>query len=807
MIRHAMHETHDEKNNVQQHWLSQYGMRLSYVFIAALFWVALYLTLSFFNVDHLADTKIGDPIRFLIRDALGRSPKMNSKLKVFAVDDQTFAKLGTPMPSIHIWAEVLDSITQKKPKVVIIDAMFSERQENISQRTKFWLDSVKSSKVPIVTGSFVSKDQIIFKHSFDLIGTKYQMQTYRDPQTKLTQAEWMASQIPEWIDRKGWHVFGPHASVTDFFNNIGHLRLFTDHRIEPFIRFGDETVLPYVSLFAADSVHFKSKKLVINGESIALDRRGEMPVNFMPDKARKIHALWHSVEDALNGSTNVYVDEGDVVVILPLYYTGNVDFRPSPYGMIPGGMYIVDSINSILNSDYLQPVIAETAFSVMLICLSVGIAYFVSASWSWIVWLGACFFCFGLSQILFSYLNLVVPFVSPIFIATLAGANVYALKVRSMERKSLALRSALDGAVAPEQLEKLVSKPDDINLEPRERVVTLMFIDIVGFSLSSESMAPRDAFIGLKLILSRISEIIHQHGGIIDKTLGDGLLCYFGYRFDSDVTDSNHPETALRCAIKIQEQMLEEAILAARSSAPIYPLRIGLNTASCYLGDLGSGRRIEFTVVGNGVNFAKRLEASCREFCVMIGATTHDLVKGLPWADGIFAHKIIKIKHHSGLRDAIEVDTLKSRATDLAFVMEAYHRQASFHRAADRIHVRAVGNIFANTAAGRGHVLDFNAHGASIVFDFPRARGDVFAVNFESCIPGLKAALESYHIRSIEVEVRWIHEAAEGSVHGVVFRNLDSDHNEVFVRLMSEFAFMAEKRGSEGRTVYGPQAS
>lgn len=55
--------------------------------------------------------------------------------------------------------------------------------------------------------------------------------------------------------------------------------------------------------------------------------------------------------------------------------------------------------------------------------------------------------------------------------------------------------------------------------------------------------------------------------------------------------------------------------------------------------------------------------------------------------------------------------------------------------------------------------------------------------------------------------MRWIHEAAEGAVHGVVFRNLDSDHNEVFVRLMSEFAFMSEKRATDGRTGYGSQAS
>jgi class 3 adenylate cyclase len=320
-----------------------------------------------------------------------------------------------------------------------------------------------------------------------------------------------------------------------------------------------------------------------------------------------------------------------------------------------------------------------------------------------------------------------------------------------------------------------------------------MFIDIVGFSLSSENMAPRDAFTNLKAILMRISEIVHEHGGIIDKTLGDGLLAYFGYRFDSDETNSNHPEAALRCAIKIQEQMLEESLLAARASSPIYPLRIGLNTASCFLGDLGSGRRIEFTVVGNGVNFAKRLESACRVFCVMIGSTTYELVKGLPWSEGIFARKVMKIKHHSDLRDAVEVNPLRLRETEVSEVLDAFNAQAILHRAAERMHVRDVGSVFVETSAGRGSVLDFTGSGVSVLFDSPRTRGDVLEIRFDSRIQGLMKELDEHGIRALEAEVRWSHAAAEGFVHGLVFKNLRTDQQELFVRVLSSYAFSGFK--------------
>jgi class 3 adenylate cyclase len=96
-------------------------------------------------------------------------------------------------------------------------------------------------------------------------------------------------------------------------------------------------------------------------------------------------------------------------------------------------------------------------------------------------------------------------------------------------------------------------------------------------------MMPRMAFDNLKSILNQITTVIHNYGGVVDKTLGDGLLCYFGYRIESDETDTDHPERAVRCAVEIQKLFLENAVAAARSAAPIYPLRIGVNTTSCYL--------------------------------------------------------------------------------------------------------------------------------------------------------------------------------------------------------------------------------
>jgi class 3 adenylate cyclase len=784
-----MREEFGYQQSDQQHWLNHFGLRPLTVVIVSCFWIMAFLVLFYFGVDQYLNTKVADPINFRVRDALGRAPTMNERLKVFAIDDQTFAKIGTPMPSIAIWSEVLDSIAQKKPKIIIVDALFSASGDGISPKTREWMASVKKTGVPIVTGSFVHETPLEFKHPLDLSSDLYQLQRYVGPNPKKTIEDWRFENLPSWVLRDKWQAYGPSPNVSSFFDRVGHFQLFTENQIEPFLLLGRDTILPHVSMYIPDSLSFKNKQLVINGRELALGRHGEMPVKFMAPGSRNIQSMLPIIEDALEGNLSPYVDEGDVVLILPLYFTGNVDLRPSPYGWMPGGHYLVDMFNSVLNDDYLQPVLVGEVLTTLSVIAAVAVAYHVSASISWILWPIVAFAFFVVSQILFTYFNLVVPYVLPLLAGTLAGANIYALRVRGIERKTQVLRSALDGAVSPQQLDALIRRPDEISLEPRERVVTLMFIDIVGFSLSSESMAPKEAFNNLKSILNRISDIVHAEGGIIDKTLGDGLLCYFGYRFDSDQIDANHSESALRCAIKIQEQMFEENLLAARSSAPIYPLRIGVNTASCYLGDLGSGKRIEFTVVGNGVNFAKRLESACSVFCVMIGATTYELVRGLPWPEGMFTQKVIKIKHHTDLRDAIEVDPMRLRSDEVREVLTEYHRQTSFHRGAERIQVKEAGSILAVSAAGDGFVLDFTSHGASILFQLPRARGDVFEFKLESRIPGLQDLLSKHDINDIEAEVRWVHAAVDGTVHGVVFRNIRVDQYEIFIRILSEFAF------------------
>ena len=187
-------------------------------------------------------------------------------------------------------------------------------------------------------------------------------------------------------------------------------------------------------------------------------------------------------------------------------------------------------------------------------------------------------------------------------------------------------------------------------------MVSVMFIDVVGFSLMIERELPRIAFDSLKRVLNEMTDIVHQYDGIVNKNLGDGLLCFFGYSIENDTVSFDHADKAVACALEIQRKNIEHILSMESEHDLSYPLRIGINTSSVFIGNLGSGERLDLNVVGNGVNFAKRLESGVASNLVMIGKTTKELIEPLNIYNNDWTKKYIPIKHHDELAEAWEIN-------------------------------------------------------------------------------------------------------------------------------------------------------
>jgi adenylate cyclase len=156
----------------------------------------------------------------------------------------------------------------------------------------------------------------------------------------------------------------------------------------------------------------------------------------------------------------------------------------------------------------------------------------------------------------------------------------------------------------------------------QERDVSVLFCDLVGFTSMCEQVPAVEAASVLNAFLTEMSDVVFDHEGTLDKFLGDALLAVFGAPFDQP----DHPIKAVQAALAMRRALAE---LNARLGTGPLQMRVAINTGPAVTGDIGSPRRREFTVLGDTVNTAARLEDEvAAPGDIVISGTTYDRVRG-----------------------------------------------------------------------------------------------------------------------------------------------------------------------------------
>lgn len=272
------------------------------------------------------------------------------------------------------------------------------------------------------------------------------------------------------------------------------------------------------------------------------------------------------------------------------------------------------------------------------------------------------------------------PFLASLFAlaATIGFRFVVADKDRRLLQKSFALY------LAPHVINRMLSSSKLPELGGETRNVTVFFSDIEGFSLIAEKMSPDELMSMMNAYLSAMTDVIESHGGYVDKYIGDSIVAVFGAPADDPDHAVNAARAALDCCKQLDELNASSDLFQDHKLAQ----RIGINSGEALVGNFGSRRRFNYSVMSDAVNLASRLEGANKFYgTTIIASETTVALSG-----EAFAWRELDAIRVKGRNQALKIYQLLARAGELASAQEvvvanyaeglAHWRAREFDRAA-----------------------------------------------------------------------------------------------------------------------------
>jgi len=261
---------------------------------------------------------------------------------------------------------------------------------------------------------------------------------------------------------------------------------------------------------------------------------------------------------------------------------------------------------SLMRDDCLKPL--RVVDAVILITLLSLFLSFLNRNWSPLksisLNIGFTIVYLLSSYLIFSRKGLFLPFAAPLFAIFVNFVSSGVMSYLGVERKRRYLRKAFFLYLSPQIAKKVLENPERLRLGGHRVSATVLFADLAGFTVISENNEPEEVVSILTRYTTEMTKIIFKHNGTLDKFIGDAIMAVWG----TPVEDEDQALHACLAALEMQRGM---KTLADEINIPSYRLsmRVGINTGIVMVGNMGSEERFDFTVIGDNVNIASRLEA------------------------------------------------------------------------------------------------------------------------------------------------------------------------------------------------------
>lgn len=364
---------------------------------------------------------------------------------------------------------------------------------------------------------------------------------------------------------------------------------------------------------------------------IPIDNHGNMVINFMGPWGSMTHYNYSDVLKASEDRDEMEMwgeEMSGKIAIIAETSTGTADIGPVPTDThLPLAGLHANTINTILTESFLKEftdvemLLIEGLIMALLLLFSIR---FTSLNFS-LTALMVVVLYIGIAAILFLYGSLIIHIVRPVFMSVFAIGSIVIYRYVHEEKEKEVLRRSFEAYFPPLIVEKIMANPDMIASGGQKKELTILFSDIRNFTGYSSSMTPDHVQSLLNEYFEAMTEIVFKYEGTVDKFIGDGLMVFFG----DPVPQPDHAIRCVRAAIDMQKKVNEIKKKWVKSGDLPIEIRIGISTGVVIVGNMGSSKRLSYTVLGSDVNLAQRLESNAPIGGILISERTHELIKGL----------------------------------------------------------------------------------------------------------------------------------------------------------------------------------
>jgi adenylate cyclase len=425
------------------------------------------------------------------------------------------------------------------------------------------------------------------------------------------------------------------------------LSMFLDHMRVPFekiiVHWGRSITIPAIK------GGFLEKDVVI-----PIDDRGRAFIPFTAGweggfKKMEAHTLLKTIEDkTLRGNLTDFF-EGKFVLI------GDISVGTSDLGHIPLESEVP---LIILNASMLNGLLTQTFYhqwsfrNAVILIWSIALILALSATLrpAWCLYLAGGLLMTGLTG--FTWLEFTRFQLFPVVTVSGSVLAVFFALVTTLEvaigRERSFIKEAFARYVPEKVVDNLLTTPELLKLGGEERVMSVLFSDLEGFTTISEKITPTELVHLLNHYLTEMTDIVLAEGGIIDKYEGDAIMAEFG----APLPLPDHADRAVRAGVKMQRRLRELREIWKRQGLPELRCRIGINTGAMIVGNMGSNQVFDYTVIGDSVNLASRLEGANKRYntYLMISEFTIDYL-----TPGLFRTRVLDLIKVKGKSKSVKV--------------------------------------------------------------------------------------------------------------------------------------------------------